>query len=171
MADEIHRCDIIHKGIHDNQTHGFSAPINISNIHHQLHEYQQSLLRRAFGPLDAIDEKKMTTRHWILRSCMALQEIRFRDAVSEHFLSVQYQQNPYRQLTSGTEWALQLKYVFDDTNAVGFECHVESSGWRTPYGFNYTSPHAEIVLNPSSIRYLYSLFACIRGAQVREANI
>lgn len=112
----------------------------------------------------------MTTRHWILRSCLALQEIRFRDAVSEHFLSIPRQQNPNRLLNGGTDWALQLKYVFDDSNTVGFECHVESSGWKTPYGFNYTSPHAEKILNPGSIRYLYSLFACIRGAQVGKTN-
>ncbi|POM57663.1 LOW QUALITY PROTEIN: Hypothetical protein PHPALM_37795 [Phytophthora palmivora] len=63
------------------------------------------------------------------------------------------------------DWEYQLKYRMDDATTVGHECHVEINTLNIPYGFNYLSPHTDIVVTPSSFRSLFSLFACIRHAQ------
>lgn len=63
------------------------------------------------------------------------------------------------------DWEYQLKYRMDDATTVGHECHVEINTLNIPYGFNYLSPHDDVVVTPSSLRSLFSLFACIRHAQ------
>ncbi|KAI9993010.1 hypothetical protein PInf_015065 [Phytophthora infestans] len=63
------------------------------------------------------------------------------------------------------EWQYQLKYRMDDATTVGHECHVEMNTLKIPYGFNYSSPHSDVVVTPSCLRSLFALFACVRHAQ------
>ncbi|EEY54934.1 uncharacterized protein PITG_08506 [Phytophthora infestans T30-4] len=53
----------------------------------------------------------------------------------------------------------------DDATTVGHECHVEMNTLKIPYGFNYSSPHSDVVVTPSCLRSLFALFACVRHAQ------
>ncbi|KAG3175685.1 hypothetical protein C6341_g9340 [Phytophthora cactorum] len=155
LADRIVRCTIIENGARDitNSSDGRLA--------NEIKAYSARV-----NQILPTHNRDISPRDITLRTCLHLQELQFRDAVSSHVAAKQT--NLSSSFTSGglaVDWEYQLKYRMDDATTVGHECHVEMNTLKIPYGFNYLSPHNDIVVTPSSLRSLFALFACIRHAQ------
>ncbi|KAF4135437.1 Microtubule-binding stalk of dynein motor domain-containing protein [Phytophthora infestans] len=154
LADRIVRCAIIENGTKDitklsderttNEIAAYSAQVNSILLPHN---------------------QTLSPREITLRTCLRLQELQFRDAFSSHMATKQSSSCSVPSGGLAVEWQYQLKYRMDDATTVGHECHVEMNTLKIPYGFNYSSPHSDVVVTPSCLRSLFALFACVRHAQ------
>ncbi|KAE9015961.1 hypothetical protein PF011_g7382 [Phytophthora fragariae] len=166
LADRIVRCGIVGLGLQDFLSS--SGPGRFDRIASDLSAHSSRVMNQllpASGSLK-LGPALLSPREMMLRSGLQLQMIQFRDAFASHVASKQT--NPASAWTPGgvaVDWEYQLKYRMDDATTVGHECHVEMNTLNIPYGFNYLSPHDDVVVTPSSLRSLFSLFARIRHAQ------
>lgn len=142
-------------------------------LRHQLNSYHRLVLGWLFHGRSN-HSAVLSTRDLVLRSSLILQDLQVRDALSDHFGSTSYPQTSSSRRGSGRSdstpkfgicWDLTLKYRFDDSATVGYECHVQMNGLNVPYGFHYASPHSDSVVTPGTLRTLFALFACVRSAQ------
>ncbi|ETN06825.1 hypothetical protein PPTG_12843 [Phytophthora nicotianae INRA-310] len=154
LADRIVRCTIIENGAKDIMNSSDERIINELSVYSA--RVSQNLPSR---------DEDLSPREITLRTCLRLQELQYRDSFSSHMAA---KESNSLSLTSGglaVDWEYQLKYRMDDATTVGHECHIEMNTLKIPYGFNYLSPYNDVVVTPSSLRSLFSIFACIRHAQ------
>ncbi|KAG6589328.1 uncharacterized protein IUM83_19919 [Phytophthora cinnamomi] len=169
LADRIVRCGIVEHGLQDIMS--ASGTGRFDRIMDELSSHSSRVMQQLLPPSSSSNlqhdfKLKLSPRQITLRAGLHLQEIQFRDAFASHVASKQ--PNPASSWTPGglaVDWEYQLKYRMDDATTVGHECHVEMNTLNIPYGFNYLSPHDDVVVTPSSLRSLFTLFACIRNAQ------
>lgn len=144
LADRVLRCELVERCLDE------SCRMTLQDIRQSFQEYQRMILEKLSI---SSDRTTWTPRTILVLSSLRLHEIEFQDAVSDHFQS------------SGIPWSVQLKYRFDDTTTVGYDCHVECNSLKLLYGFHYIHPHAEHVVTLRSMRSVFSMVAVMRNAQ------
>ncbi|GMF24258.1 unnamed protein product [Phytophthora lilii] len=170
LADRVVRCWIIENGLQDimsaSGTNRFEK-ISSDLAAHSTRVMNQLFPSRQFGSASLQQEVPiLSPREIALRTSLRLQEIHFRDALASHVSSKSTSSSStWTHGGLAVDWEYQLKYRMDDATTVGHECHVEMNTLNIPYGFTYMNPNIDVVVTPSSLRTLFSLFACIRHAQ------
>lgn len=128
----------------------------IDTVNRELYGYSKrvtDIVHRELGIRH--DRTRITERGIVLVACLTMQELQLRDSVASHF----------GRDDEAIPWEMQLKYRLDDNTTVGHECYVQLGSLCVPYGFNYHHPSSSVVVTRSSLRYLFTLSACIRNAQ------
>ncbi|GMF40074.1 unnamed protein product [Phytophthora fragariaefolia] len=171
LADRIVRCEVIEHGLQSIMETSVTG--RFERIASELLSHSSRVLSQLLPPQETGSSLMrqgapliLSPREICLRAGLHLQEIQYRDAFASHVASKQT--NPASFWTSGglaVDWEYQLKYRMDDATTVGHECHVEMNTLNIPYGFTYLSPHDDTVVTPTSLRSLFSFYACIRHAQ------
>ncbi|DAZ94854.1 TPA: hypothetical protein N0F65_008156 [Lagenidium giganteum] len=160
LADKVVRSDVIDKMLKDGETS--------ETVLQRLQTHQESLSelvqRAASRETDRNLTAKMTPRELTLYALLTLNHLQYRDAVADT-VSTGATRRATTSMSGDIAWDLQLKYKLDDSASVGQDIHVEMNSLKVAYGFHYVNPHAETVLCPASLRFLFSMFACIRNAQ------
>ncbi|TYZ60804.1 hypothetical protein PybrP1_004004 [[Pythium] brassicae (nom. inval.)] len=145
LADRIQRCELV-----DAKMRGAEHATH-EELRRQLSAYHRLVMGWLFDRSDSGNDsaRALSPRDLILRSCAE------RSSGGSHDNARRF----------GIPWELALKYRFDDSTTVGYECHVEMNGLSVPYGFHYMSPHADSVVTPGSLRTLFAVFGSVRSAQ------
>ncbi|TMW64648.1 hypothetical protein Poli38472_011528 [Pythium oligandrum] len=158
IADRILRCELIDRHLSNDEQSDSQLGLHDS-ICQKLNQYQTEVIGRLFYiPNDGFGKSGLSRRDLVRIACLRLHEIEFRDAIEDHFRAV-------GTGGLGINWQLHMKHRFDDSTTVGYDCHVEINSVRIPYGFNFIDPTADLVVTPSSMRYLFAISTAVRHAQ------